>query len=140
MNYSHNKHAPSRGFSLIELMIAVAVVAILSMVAYPQYTSHAMRAKRAAAQQSMLDISAALEMYRIDLRQYPTALGNGLTEMEYSLATEVASNYVVSYSVNNAATPPFYTITATPLAGISQAADGPLTLNSTGLKTPPDKW
>ena len=45
------------GFTLIELMIAVAIVGILAAVAYPAYTQYMIRANRAAAQSEMMDIA-----------------------------------------------------------------------------------
>lgn len=129
-----------QGFSLIELMMVLAVIAILTMVSVPQYTSYVQRGNRAAAQQHMLDVSGALEMYRMDRRQYPTAIGTGATELDYDTPSEVSNHYVLNYTVNNAATPPRFLLTATPLAGGTQASDGALTLSSAGIKTPSDKW
>ena len=46
-----------RGFTLIELMIAVAIIGILVAVAYPSYQGQVRKANRAAAQQFMLDVA-----------------------------------------------------------------------------------
>lgn len=128
----------ARGFTLIELMITVAVIAILVAVAYPAYTNHLRKGHRAAAQSEMLKIADRQAQYLLDARNYavgPTALA----DLKVSLSKDVADRYTVT--VTNSAngdtptTPPSYTITATPIAGGSQAADGALTLTHTGAKT-----
>ena len=53
----------SKGFSLIELMIVVAVLGILAAVAIPAYHNHVMRTRQADAYHNMLDIKAAQEMF-----------------------------------------------------------------------------
>lgn len=140
MNHRNLTIRSASGFTLMELMIVIAIVAILTMVSMPQYSSYVVRGKRAAAQQVMLDMSGAIEMYRMDRRQFPAALGNGADELAFTLPPEVAGSYVISYTVNNAAAPPTYLLTATPLAGSSQADDGVLTINNHGIKTPAHKW
>ena len=129
------------GFTLIELMIVVAIVAILAAVAYPSYTSHVREARRSAAQQLMLAASNQEAQYIVNVRQYT----NSFTAMNFkqdgwdctTTATKCSNSYYdVSVSVNNSATPPSYTITATPKG--DQTQDGSLTLDSTGAKT--GKW
>ena len=53
----------SKGFSLVELMIVVVIVAILAAVAIPAYHNHIMRTRQADAYHNMLDIKAAQEMF-----------------------------------------------------------------------------
>ena len=60
----------SRGFTLIEVMIVVAVVAILSAIAYPSYQEHVRRSHRSAAQAFMLDVAARQQQRLIDMRSY----------------------------------------------------------------------
>lgn len=126
-----------RGFTLVELMIVVAVIAILAAVAIPSYMRYTLRANRAAAEDVMLDMASAQERYMIDARQYTTSnaqLGYSSTTMPNA----VASNYTVAVSTS-VGPPPTYTITATPKTGSLQARDtdcGTLTLDSGGNKTP----
>ena len=128
----------ARGFTLIEVMVAVVVVAILATVAYPSYQTYVRKGHRSAAQTQMLQIADRQAQYLLDARNY--AVGPAaLTDLNVTVPADVASRYTVT--VKNAAngdtpsTPPSYTITATPVAGGSQAADGALTLTHTGAKT-----
>ena len=58
----HNKKN-SAGFSIVELLIVVAVIGILAAVAIPAYHNHVMRSRQADAYHNLLDIKAAQEMY-----------------------------------------------------------------------------
>ena len=126
------------GFTLIELMIVAAIVGILAMVAYPSYTNYTKKARRSDAQQLMLDTSNREEQYILDTRTYTADFTNMSIAKEdwdcTSTATECSNPfYVVTIVVT--ATPPGYTITASPVAGSAQAGDGNLTLTNTGAKT-----
>ena len=57
------KNCSSKGFSLVELMIVVAIVAILAAVAVPAYFNHILRSRQADAYHNLLDIKAAQEMF-----------------------------------------------------------------------------
>jgi type IV pilus assembly protein PilE len=133
----------SAGFTLIELMITVAVIAILAAIAYPGYQAYGIRAQRSAAQQLMLNIASREEQFLLDSRQYTGTLSGGIftTPPEgWTCTAATCSNprYNVSVAPNNAATPPSFVITATAVG--QQVSDGNLTLNNTGQKTPTTKW
>jgi type IV pilus assembly protein PilE len=61
----------TRGFTLIEVMITVAVVAILAAVALPTYADYVTRSKVVEATSSLSDMRVRLEQHFLDLRQYP---------------------------------------------------------------------
>lgn len=125
------------GFTLIELMIVTAVIAILAAVAFPTYDKHVQKTRRAQAQQVLLEISNRQEQYIIDARQYTATLSNlNISSLPegWSCAAACSNNfYDVTVTVNNAATPPTFTALAT--AKNDQLDDGNLTLTSTGAKT-----
>ena len=126
------------GFSLIELMITVAVVGILASIAYPSYTNYVQRAKRSAAQEFMMDMSSKQERYRLDMRGYTSTIGTG--GLGLGIPSEVSDNYILIMAVSNAAAPPTFTITANPKAGSVMAGTASLTLDNNGQKTPIDEW
>ena len=128
-----------RGFTMIEVMITVAIVAILVSVALPTYNDYFIRANRAAAKTVLLDVANRQQQYFIDARGYAadmTALGVPPT----AIPTEVTKYYTITTSGVNTASPPIFSVTGTPLAGTRQAADGALVYNSDGTMTPAAKW
>lgn len=64
------RHRPSQGFTLIELMITVAIVAILSTIAYPNYRDYVIRGQLVQATQGLSAIRANMERYYQDNRSY----------------------------------------------------------------------
>lgn len=125
---------PHSGFTLIELMITVAIVAILAAVALPSYQQYVIRANRAAAQSEMMDIANRQQQFFLANRSYATTLA----ALNYTLPSDLTGRYTAGINANNAATPPNFTITFT--AQGAQSSDGNLTLNNQGAKTPADKW
>ena len=126
----------SQGFTLIELMVAVAVIGILVGLAWPSYRNYVMRANRSAAQQFMLDITNREEQYMLDARSYATG-SSALTSLNLTVPTAVSPNYTLSVAAVTG--PPVgYLITATAIG--NQLTDGDLTLSSAGTRTPTSKW
>lgn len=132
-----------RGFTLVEAMITVAIIAILAAVAFPSYNRHVAKAKRAAAQAVMQGIASRQEQHMLNARTYfPAAGGNSTdvaaiaTALGVSIPSDVAVNYDFTVTSDNAATPPVHSVTAAPKG--SQATNdsvcGTLTLRSTGAK------
>lgn len=123
-----------RGFTLIELMITVAVIGILAAVAYPSYTQYIVRANRSAAQSFITGLANKQSQYLLDARQYATTM----TLLGYaSIPTEVSKNYTVTIDpVDNTATPPTFTMKAVPVATqlARDTACGTLTIDQLGTK------
>jgi type IV pilus assembly protein PilE len=121
------------GFSLIELMITVVVVAVLAAIAYPSYQDHLRKGRRASAQAFMMEIANRQQQYLLDARGY--AIGStALTALNITTPSDVAAHYSLTVEPSAPTTPPSYTITATPTS-TAQIADGALTLDYQGNKT-----
>ena len=125
------------GFTLIELMIVIAIVAILLAVALPAYQQQIIRGHRAAAQSDMLDIANREQQYLLSNRTYIDHTAMQATG--YELSTRVDNHYTYTITLGTD-TLPSYTITFTPKSGDRQESDGPLTLTSEGVKSPTGKW
>jgi len=121
----------SRGFTLIEVMIVVAVIGILAAIAFPSYQSQIRKSNRAAAQAVLMDAANKQQFYLSSQREY----ADTLAKLSVTPSNDVSRWYDVTVSaVDNAATPPTFTLSATPKAGTAQVPDGILTLNSAGTK------
>jgi len=124
------------GFTLVELMITVAIVAILAAIAYPSYQQYIIRGKRTAAKATMMDLANREQQYLLANRIYADTAA--FTANGYAAPSDVTESYSWTVTVDNTATPPSFIITFSPTG--TQASDGDLTLNSQGIKTPAAKW
>ena len=118
------------GFTLIEVMIAVAVVAILATIALPSYREYIQRSHRSEAQAHLMALSARQQQFLVDTRSYAASLA--------TLAIPEPANVTKAYAVTmtvDAGPPPGYTITATPNASQTSERCGTLTIDQTGTKT-----
>lgn len=130
----------ARGFTLIELMIAVAVIGVLIAIAYPSYTNSLIKGNRAAAKSFVLEVVQKEQQYLLDNRTYFEA--DTAAEFEavgIDIPKEVSNFYTVKVEPA-AGPPPSFLVTAAPIAGKRNANDGTLTMTSAGVKNPPEKW
>ncbi len=118
-----------RGFTLIELMIVIVVIAILAAIAIPNYQDYLVRSRRTAAEAAMQDVAGLQERYRLDNRAYASTLA----QLGYVVPPEVDDHYDLAIVV----VAPGYSIRATPTGGqlSSDTQCGTLTLTSTGGKS-----
>ena len=122
----------SKGFTLIELMVVVVIVAILAAIAYPSYRESVKRGNRRAAQSVMMEIVNREHQYFIANRVYADE-----TALNYTLPQDVDQNYEYAIAVD-AGPPPGFTVTFT--AENQQVSDGDLSIDSVGVKSPAEKW
>lgn len=127
----------ARGFTLIELMITVAIVVILASIALPSYNYAMKKNRRSAAQSALVDLAQRQQQYLMDTRAYTETLDS--TGLKYTTPADVAAYYTLAVTVGTS-NPPSFTATATPISTSSQASDGALTLTNTGAKAPAGKW
>ncbi|HEY9210710.1 MAG TPA: type IV pilin protein [Methylotenera sp.] len=123
------------GFTLVELMVAIAIIGILASIAFPNYLEYVKKGRRAAAQSHLMDVAQRQQQYLLDARSYAA----DLSTLNVTTPTDVSSYYTITITVGDGA-PPSFTATATPVSGSAQATDPTLTINSAGSKTPFDKW
>jgi type IV pilus assembly protein PilE len=125
----------SRGVTLIELMVVVAILGIIAAVALPSYTSHVRKGHRAAAQSYMMTLASRQGEILVGSNSYASR-----TELLDLLPVppSVAKYYDITMPVT--ATPPKFKITATPKTGSQQVPDGFISLDQAGEKLPADKW
>ena len=116
------RHGRSEGFTLIELMIVVAIVAILTTIAYPNYRDYVIRGQLTDATQGLSAVRANMERYFQDNRTY-VAVG---TFTPPCAAASVAYGKF-NISCATVATPPTYTATAVgasaPVLGFTYTVD-----------------
>lgn len=120
------------GFTLVELMIVVAVIGILSAIAYPSYLQYLQKGRRAIAQGELLAYTSAMEQYYVQNGSSYLAGGGGAPNV-YSNTITVGG--VALYNITiPAVTASTYTLKATPIAGTVQAGNGWVRIKSTGVK------
>ena len=131
-----------RGFSLIELMIVVAIVAIISAFAYPSYQRYVIKAKRSVAQNALLQVADRQQQFFMDNKRFAADVTNlGFPASPYVVddngTPTVASDgdAVYSLSLSNV-TATTWTATAAPLNGqlSRDTYCGSLTITQTGAK------
>ena len=93
-----------KGFTLIELMIVVAIISILAAVAMPAYLNHVMRSRQADAYHNLLDIKAAQEMYLSMYNEYAGPYASLLTADTFTklLSFEYADSEYYAYRIPSA--------------------------------------
>lgn len=108
----------SGGFSLVELMVVVAVLGILASIAVPNYQDYVLRSKLVDAQSSLAQLRVTMEHYYQDNRSYDSAPGEPTGNCGIAMA---ASNYF-TYSCATSNSGQDYLITATGTAAGATAA------------------
>ena len=128
----------TRGFTLIELMITVAIVGILASIALPSYKNFVIKGSRSAAETELLQLANLQEKIYLNSSKYSASVTNaynGTNDSTKGLGSTGSSkdgNY--AYSVSTPIDGQTFTLTATPVTGKSQVGDGNLTINQSGQR------
>jgi len=124
------------GFTLVELLIVVAILGILYSVAMPSYTEHMQRSRRADIQQVMLQHGAVLERIYSRNGGYPNAFDTA-KNTEFYTFTYAPSNRTPGSAAGDDFRSREYTLTATPKKGSAQAGDrcGSLVITHNGSQS-----
>lgn len=146
----------SGGFTLIELMITVAIIAILAAVAYPSFIEQVRKSRRADAIAALNTVAQAQERWRANNPNYNNAdVSSAATGLRLVPGTTVATSYTLNsgyytIAIGTTLSPTTYTATAT--AAGAQASDtkcttlvytmnsGTVTYTSTGTATANKCW
>ena len=121
----------ARGFTLIEAMIVVAVIAVLAAIGFPSYREHVARGQRSQGQQFLAEVAQREEQFMLDRRQYSDVLGGGGLNM-----TQPAMKYGAPTITLVAGPPPGFVVCMDPTAGSNLATrnDGTLCINNQGQR------
>jgi type IV pilus assembly protein PilE len=128
-----------KGFSLIELMITVAIVGIIASIAYPSYQGFIINTNRGVAQADLMSLAAAMERHKAASFSYKAAAdsatdtGKPAIFHQHSPSAELYNNrkydLYISQSSGSA-----YLLEARPVSGTSQAQDGKIAFYSDGRR------
>jgi type IV pilus assembly protein PilE len=116
------------GFTLVEMMVVVAVIAILAAIAFPSYQAHLRKSKRAEAQAFMMAFAARQQQLMVDTR----AFGATVTAVGVPVPANVSAAYTLSMPAPGTAD---FTLTLTPNADQASEKCGTLAIDQNGTKT-----
>ena len=130
------------GFSIVELMIVVAIIGLLAGIGVPSYRDYVNKGKRSEGKAALTAAAARMERYYTQNNCYPgPACGNPISADSAAALTNSGipgfsgeTSGKAAYNISLTVTPQVFTITATPRAPFTDPLCGNLTLANTGRK------
>ena len=132
-------HKKSAGFTLIEMMIVVAIIGILAAIAYPSYQQYVIKSKRADMMSEMQNIAQQIESRKLAQGNYKDITDKVREDFAKKYPSQGQALYTVTINSitpnppDNALTAQWQ-IEAEPITGTQMKGDGNLTLNYQGIK------
>lgn len=132
------KRIGAKGFTLIELMITMAIIGVLAAIAFPSYQNYVTRTSREAAKTELLELAGLQERIYLNSNAYSPNVdtaynGQATGGLGKSGGRTKDGRYDITIDIT--APDQVFTLTATPVAGSSQDGDGAITVNSSGART-----
>ena len=134
--------ARHKGFTLIELMVALAIIGIIAAIAFPSYLKSAQRGRRSDAKSALSQAAQALERCYTQYGSYNSANCAEVTTLTAG-TTSQQGYYTINFAVSTDITATTYKVTATPVAGGAQAKDtdcSTMTIDNQGNQAPSSCW
>jgi type IV pilus assembly protein PilE len=130
-----NRNA-QRGFTLTEVIVVVAILALLMGIAYPSYRDHLRKSSRVAAQNELLELSAMQEKIYLNSNAFAAKLdtaydGSSAGGLGKTSGKTSDGKYTITLNAGTAS----YTLTAIAVTGSMQDGDGTFALSSNGTRT-----
>ncbi len=130
------------GFSIVELMIVIAIIGLLAGIAVPSYRDQVNKGKRTEGKAALTAAAARMERYYTQNNCYPSAACGNPTSADSATALTNAgipgfsgdNATKAAYNISLSVTPQVFTITAAPRAPFTDPLCGNLTLANTGRK------
>ena len=123
----------SKGFTLVEVMIVVAIIGVLAAIAYPSYQRYVISSKRADMMTEMHNIASEIESRKLAQGSYGAISAGVQSDFKGGYPTQGQALYDITITPDDPLTSE-WTITATPKTSTQMATDGNLTLNHQGVK------
>jgi len=120
-----------QGFTLIEMMIVVAVIGVLAAIAYPSYQRYVIKSKRTDMMSEMQNIASEIESRKLAQGSYSAISAGVKTDFATAYPSQGTQLYDVTITDPLVAK---WTIIASPKTGTQMASDGNLSLNYQGVK------
>lgn len=137
--FINSKSKRQKGFSLIELMIAVAIIGIITSIAYPSYQGFIVSTNRGAAQADLMSLAAAMERHKAASFSYKAAAdsaadtGKPAIFHQHSPSAELYANRRYDLYISEASSGA-YLLEAKPVSGTSQEGDGNVAFYNDGRR------